>query len=48
MIIKCSGDFPRIELFAREESEGWDCWGNETQKYNKNTIQKQLFKINQI
>lgn len=20
---------PRIELFARESAEGWDCWGNE-------------------
>ena len=20
---------PRIELFARQEREGWDCWGNE-------------------
>ena len=20
---------PRIELFAREAFEGWDCWGNE-------------------
>jgi len=19
----------RIELFAREEAEAWDCWGNE-------------------
>lgn len=23
------GDVPRIELFARENVEGWDCWGNE-------------------
>ena len=23
------GDVPRIELFARQHSEGWDCWGNE-------------------
>lgn len=23
------GDLPRIELFAREHVEGWDCWGNE-------------------
>jgi site-specific DNA-methyltransferase (adenine-specific) len=21
------GDVPRLELFARRESEGWDCWG---------------------
>ena len=29
MITKSSGDIPRIELFAREEVQGWDCWGNE-------------------
>lgn len=23
------GDLPRIELFARNEVDGWDCWGNE-------------------
>ena len=23
------GDLPRIELFARERVDGWDCWGNE-------------------
>ena len=23
------GDLSRIELFAREHIEGWDCWGNE-------------------
>jgi site-specific DNA-methyltransferase (adenine-specific) len=23
------GDLPRIELFARETSDGWDSWGNE-------------------
>jgi site-specific DNA-methyltransferase (adenine-specific) len=28
-IIKLCGDLPRIELFARQEVEGWDCWGNE-------------------
>ena len=22
---------PRIELFAREQFEGWDCWGNEVE-----------------
>lgn len=22
-------DIPAIELFARSETEGWDCWGNE-------------------
>lgn len=23
------GDVPRIELFARQRSPGWDAWGNE-------------------
>lgn len=23
------GDVARIELFARQRTEGWDCWGNE-------------------
>ena len=28
-IVKICGDIPRIELFARQKFEGWDCWGNE-------------------
>ena len=28
-IVKLCGDLPRIELFARQRVEGWDCWGNE-------------------
>ena len=28
-IIKLVGDLPRIELFAREKTDGWDVWGNE-------------------
>lgn len=28
-IVKLCGDVPRIELFARQEAAGWDCWGNE-------------------
>ena len=28
-IIELVGDLPRIELFARQKVEGWDCWGNE-------------------
>lgn len=27
------GDLPKIELFARHHVVGWDCWGNETEKY---------------
>lgn len=23
------GDLPKIELFARQEVSGWDCWGNQ-------------------
>jgi len=28
-IIKLYGDLPRIELFARQQTPGWDVWGNE-------------------
>lgn len=28
-IVQLIGDMSRIELFAREEPEGWDCFGNE-------------------
>tara|TARA_R110000765_G_scaffold3876_5_gene12200 strand:- start:468 stop:1013 length:546 start_codon:yes stop_codon:yes gene_type:complete len=28
-IIQLCGDLPRIELFARNKTEKWDCWGNE-------------------
>lgn len=28
-IVQICGDIPRIELFARQEFDGWDCWGNE-------------------
>lgn len=28
-IIEFAGDLPRIELFARQHADGWDCWGNE-------------------
>lgn len=28
-IVQLMGELPRIELFSREFSEGWDCWGNE-------------------
>lgn len=34
-IVKLFGDLPRIELFARQKTDGWDCWGNETEKYKK-------------
>lgn len=28
-ILELMGDLPRIELFARQASPGWDVWGNE-------------------
>lgn len=30
-IIELAGDLPRVELFAREQAEGWDTWGNEVE-----------------
>lgn len=28
-IIELAGDLPRVELFARNKTDGWDTWGNE-------------------
>ena len=28
-IVELVGDMPRIELFARQTANNWDCWGNE-------------------
>lgn len=28
-IVQLMGDVPRVELFARQTADGWDCWGNE-------------------
>lgn len=28
-IVELCGDLPRIELFARQRYEGWDCLGDE-------------------
>jgi len=30
-IVELFGDRPRLELFARQKVEGWDCWGNEVE-----------------
>ena len=38
-IVKLIGDIPRIELFARNKSVGWDAWGNEI----KNDIEFDIF-----
>lgn len=29
-IVQLVGDLPRIELFARQKTNGWEVWGNET------------------
>lgn len=34
-IVKLVGDLPRIELFAREKTNGWDVWGNESGKFSE-------------
>jgi N6-adenosine-specific RNA methylase IME4 len=30
-IVALMGDLPRIELFARQKTDGWDVWGNEVE-----------------
>lgn len=30
-IVRLCGDLPRIELFARQKTPGWDVWGNEVE-----------------
>lgn len=30
-IVQLFGDIPRIELFARKKTPGWDVWGNEVE-----------------
>lgn len=30
-IVDLIGDLPRVELFARQKTEGWDVWGNEVE-----------------
>ena len=30
-IVQLIGDLPRVELFARQNAEGWDAWGNQVE-----------------
>lgn len=30
-IVELLGNLPRVELFARQKTEGWDAWGNEVE-----------------
>ena len=34
-IVSLCGDLPRIELFARNNTPGWDSWGNDPKLENK-------------
>jgi len=36
-IVQLLGDLPRIELFARQQVTGWDCWGDEIPEIKKLT-----------
>ena len=40
LISKWFPDVNKIELFARDIKEGWDCWGNEVQKETQNTLKE--------
>ena len=40
-IVKLYGDIPRIELFAREQLEGFDVWGDETKKFHKPEVDQE-------
>lgn len=39
MIVNCSGDLPRVELFARQQIDGWDCWGNEVPASHESEVE---------
>lgn len=34
-IVQLVGDVPRVELFARHATAGWDVWGNETDRFKE-------------
>lgn len=38
-IVELLGDLPRIELFARQAAEGWDCWGKEAPRTEKEEVE---------
>ena len=43
--MKLVGDIPRVELFARQKTEGWDVWGNEVESdIELSTLTKQEIK----
>jgi len=32
-IVKLCGDLPRLEMFSRTQTPGWDIWGNQSDKF---------------
>ena len=42
-IVELCGDVPRIELFARQATKGWDVWGNEAPEPEKENIRERFF-----
>ena len=38
-LVKLFGDVSRIELFARQSFNGWEHWGNETEKFNEEELE---------
>jgi len=36
-IVRLFGDIPRLEMFARTSTPGWDCWGNDVNKFDTET-----------
>ena len=41
-IVELFGDLPRIELFSRQMTPGWDVWGNDTQKFCATTTNDKI------
>ena len=39
-IVELCGDVPRIELFARQATKGWDVWGNEVEDVEEEKIER--------
>jgi N6-adenosine-specific RNA methylase IME4 len=42
MITRLLGDIPRVEMFARTQSEGWSTMGNQIQHFVSDQQQKEL------
>ncbi len=41
LIVELFGDLPRIELFSRENIEGWDAWGNQVPNHCQKLLTKE-------